>query len=406
MGKALVDAENGAGPAPIMMGGGNPAHIPQVQSVWRQRMEEILADGDSFDRMLANYDSPQGKTAFLDAMALMLQREYGWNVDARNIAITNGSQSAFFALFNLFAGLYPDGSKRHILFPLVPEYIGYADQVLFGEDFVSCPPHIEIQSEHRFKYHVDFSSLQITRNTAAICISRPTNPSGNVVSDAEIQQLAALAREHDIPFIIDNAYGFPFPGIMFAESTPYWDPNVILCMSLSKLGLPSTRTGIIVASEPIIKALSSMTAIFSLANGNLGQVITLPMLLDGSILKLSEQIIKPYYQRKSLQAQHYLNKSLGSLAGWTAHQSEGAIFLWLWLRDLEVSDSVLYERLKQRKVVVVPGSYFFYGSPPHAAYPQHHRQCLRLSYAMDQEAVRRGIAILAEELDALAAAGT
>ena len=44
--------------------------------------------------------------------------------------------------------------------------------------------------------------------------------------------------EHNIPLIIDNAYGAPFPGIIFADATPFWEPHVILTLSLSKLGLP------------------------------------------------------------------------------------------------------------------------------------------------------------------------
>src|ERR1019366_9594599 len=101
---------------------------------------------------------------------------------------------------------------------------------------------------------------------SALCVSRPTNPSGNVLTDDEVARLAAATAGADIPLIIDNAYGLPFPGIVFAQATPYWDPNVVLCMSLSKLGLPTSRTGIIIAQPKIIEAISAMNAIASLAN--------------------------------------------------------------------------------------------------------------------------------------------
>ena len=78
-----------------------------------------------------------------------------------------------------------------------------------------------------------------------ICVSRPTNPTGNVITDDELMQLDALAQQHDVPLLIDNAYGVPFPGIIFSEVRPLWNPNIILCMSLSKLGLPGARCGII-----------------------------------------------------------------------------------------------------------------------------------------------------------------
>ena len=75
--------------------------------------------------------------------------------------------------------------------------------------------------------------------------------------------------------------------------------------------------------------------------------------------------------------------------------SEGAFFLWLWFRGLPISDRELYERLKARKVLVVPGGYFFPGlSEPW----RHKRECLRMSYCTQPDALRRGIEIIADEV--------
>jgi len=51
--------------------------------------------------------------------------------------------------------------------------------------------------------------------------------------------------------VIDNAYGLPCPGIIFSEATPLWNSNIILCMSLSKLGLPGSRCDIVIAAEKV-----------------------------------------------------------------------------------------------------------------------------------------------------------
>ena len=57
-----------------------------------------------------------------------------------------------------------------------------------------------------------------------MCVSRPTNPTGNVLTDTEIQKLSKIAQDYDIPLFIDNAYGLPWPNIIFTdEATPYWD---------------------------------------------------------------------------------------------------------------------------------------------------------------------------------------
>ena len=116
-----------------MLGGGQPAAIPQVQQLWRDRVREML-DDSSIDRTLLNYDPPGGNPLFRETAAAFLSRECGWDVTRENIAVMPSSQSAFFLLFNLLAGQTGD-TKRRILFPLLPEYIGYANQALTEGQF-------------------------------------------------------------------------------------------------------------------------------------------------------------------------------------------------------------------------------------------------------------------------------
>ena len=134
-------------PGTIMLGGGNPAQIPAMNDYFQQP------------------------------------------ISAQNIELTNGSQSAFFYLFNLFAGRRADGSKKRVLFPLAPEYLGYADAGLEEGLFVSAKPNIELLPEGQFKYHVDFEHLPMNEEVGLICVSRPTNPTGNVITDDELMQL-------------------------------------------------------------------------------------------------------------------------------------------------------------------------------------------------------------------------
>src|SRR5690606_4222748 len=248
------------GPDICMLGGGQPAHIPEMNAIWRRRMEEILAEPGGFERCVANYDPPRGNPRFLDALAGLFRREFGWDVGPENLAVTAGGQTAFFFLFNLLAGEMPDGRRKKILLPLVPEYIGYANQGADGELFRAVRPKIEKTGPHEFKDRVDFDALAVTPDIAAICVSRPTNPTGNVLTDEEIARLSALAKEHGIPLIIDNPYGTPCPGIIFTGAKPVWDEHIILPLSLSKSGLPGTRTGIVVAHPKIAAAIASMSA--------------------------------------------------------------------------------------------------------------------------------------------------
>jgi valine--pyruvate aminotransferase len=391
LGRAMAGAH---GPV-RMLGGGNPAHIPEVAAEWRARMAELLAQPSAFDRMVSHYDPPVGNGAFRDALAGFLRREFGWDVGPENIAITAGGQTAFFLLFNLLAGEFSDGSRRSVLFPLVPEYIGYANQGLSPGMFRAVPPKIERRPGHRFKYHVDFDRLAVAPDVAALCVSRPTNPSGNLLTNEEIHRLDHLARNAGIPLLIDSAYGAPFPGIIFRDCDPIWNEHIILTLSLSKLGLPNTRTGIVVARPEIVRALASMTAIVGLANCPIGQTMVRPLLESGEMLRLSREVIRPFYEKKSRQAQEWIAEVFPDSLEYFVHESEGALFLWLWFPGLKIPAATLYQRLKDRGVLIIPGHYFGVGAPDDWS---HGHECIRLSFAMEEHAVREGISILAEEV--------
>ncbi len=385
-----------------MLGGGQPAHIPAVDALWRKRFEEILQSTTELEHVLGNYEPPAGNTQFRSSLAALFEREFAWPLSADNVAITMGGQTAFFFLLNALAGKHPGGQRKKILLPLVPEYIGYADQSVDGPLFRSIRPKIEKIGDHEFKYHVDFDNLEVTEEDAAICVSRPTNPTGNVLTDDEVAHLAALAKEHGIPLIIDNAYGAPFPDVIFSPATPIWNENIILTLSLSKLGLPGTRTGIVVARPEVVQAVASMTSIAGLANSNLGQALVEPLIRSGEILKLSRELIRPFYQEKSTQALAWIHEFFDDSLNYRIHRSEGALFLWAWFEDLPITSKQLYGRLKARGVLVVPGNYFFFGqeqggATTHDAW-KHRDECIRINFSMPEAIVEDGIRIIAEEV--------
>ena len=379
-----------------MLGGGNPGAIPEVQQYFRGAMANLIRSDQSFDDITGRYDSPDGDAGFRQTMASFLNEQFEWHLGPDNIAVTNGSQSSFFTLFNLFAGEFADGKNRKILLPVTPEYIGYSDVGLGNDLFVSIQPTIELLDDHLFKYHLDLEQLSVDDSIGAVCVSRPTNPTGNVLTDEEIAVIHEQCQTADVPFIIDGAYGTPFPNIIFTEARPVWDHNIILCLSLSKIGLPGVRTGIVVASEPVIEAISASNAIMSLAPGSIGPSLIQPALQNGDVTRISNQLVKPFYRNKAWQAVDWLRQQLHGLP-FRIHQPEGAIFLWLWLEGLPVTSIELYERLKHRGVLVIAGEHFFPGLQDDGSW-RHRYECLRISYAGDERTVFEGIRIIADEV--------
>jgi len=402
MGRAVDDAAR-LGTEISMLGGGNPASIPEVNAFWRQAMNELMSRGDEFERTIASYDTPQGRQEFLEAIAFLLHEQCGWDVDAHNIAVSNGSQSAFFSLFNAFAGQFPDGSFRKVLFPLMPEYIGYADQSVYAEDLEGLPATINNVGPNRFRYHLDLDRFQQRlvehdklggKDLGALCVTRPTNPSGNVLTDEEIRTIADTTRCRNIPFFLDSAYGLPFPGIVFDQATPRWEKHMVVSLSLSKLGLPGLRTGIVVADKPLIKTLSSINAVVNLASGSFGPALTARAFRSGAILELVKAYVTPFYQKKRALALQLLDKSLGaSGVPYRIHESGGAFFLWIWLPGFKAGTRALYETLKASGTLIIPGAAFFFGlDEADAAWGiTHGNECFRMSFASPDSDLERGI---------------
>lgn len=380
-------------PEMIFMGGGNPARIPEMEVVFKTQYKRLSESSEQLYSTTGVYQSPQGELGFRRDIATMLKHQFGWQVTEANIAISNGSQSAFYILFNLLAGHMPDGSFKSIHLPLTPEYIGYNDLGLSEKFFTGSKPGIELIGDHQFKYHVNFDDLAVDDKTAALCVSRPTNPTANVLTDDEISHLDQIAQQADIPLIIDGAYGVPFPNINFVEAAPHWNNNTILVLSLSKLGLPGVRTGIVVASEQVTQAFSSANTVINLASGNIGPSLTRSLFASGEIVELSKQYVQPFYQQRSQQVMALLIQAMSDLPC-RIHLSEGAIFLWLWFEGLPITSEALYQRLKKRGVLVVSGHHFFAGIDDQ--WP-HQYECIRVSYVQDLSDIEQGIKIIAEE---------
>jgi len=380
----------------LMLGGGNPASIPLIEERLTELMQSLLDQGKLIDT-LANYDGPKGKDTFASAIAELFNELYDWKLTSDNVMLTNGSQNAFFYLFNLLGGNFKGGKKKKILFPLAPEYIGYADASVAEDAFVAVKPKITELDNQMFKYNVDFDALKVTDEIGAICVSRPTNPTGNVLTNEEVNKLDLLAKANNIPLIIDNAYGTPFPNIIFEDVEPHYNDNTVLCLSLSKFGLPGARCGIVIANTHTIKAMTNLSGIMALSPGGIGPEIVLPLVKNKEIIELSDTVIKPFYKEKSVIAINLLRSKITS-ENFRIHKAEGALFLWLWFKDLPISSNELYKMLKNKGLIVVSGHYFFPGLDQDW---KHKNECLRLNYAQDSKVVERGIEILAETINEL-----
>ena len=185
------------------------------------------------------------------------------------------------------------------------------------------------------------------------------------------------------------------PGAVFTDAIPVFGDHIILTLSLSKLGLPGTRTGIVVARPEIASAIAAMPSVVGLANTNAGQQLVKPLLDSDELLQLSRQVIRPFYETRAHDAGRWMHGAFGDTPGWSLHRCEGAFFRWLRLTGLPIATRELYQRLKTRQVLVVPGEDFFFGLPHD--WP-HRTECLRLNCSGNPETVQEALHIIADEV--------
>jgi valine--pyruvate aminotransferase len=360
----------------INLSAGNPVILPEIEQMWRDYTHELLA-GPDFGEVVCRYGSSQGYQPLIEAIVNDFNHRYQLNLTSRNVLITPGSQSLYFYATNAFGGHTVGGQMKSVVLPLSPDYTGYGGMAVEPESVVAYIPMLDLDAaNHSFKYRPDFSQLQINETTGCVLFSRPCNPTGNVLTNEEVEKIATLAANYDVAVLIDSAYAPPFPALNFTEMTPVFGENILHCMSLSKAGLPGERIGIALGSEKLIGALESFQTNMCIHSSRYGQAIAAKAIASGRLADLATTVIRPYYQQKFAVLEAGLTQFMPKDLPWFLHRGEGAIFAWMWFQDLPITDWELYQALKQVGIIVVPGNSFF---PGLRADWVHKQQCIRIS---------------------------
>ena len=347
--------------------------------------------------MVCRYGSSKGYQPFIEVVLNDFNHRYGLTLTDRNILITPGSQALYFLAANALGGYTDDGDLKEIVLPLSPDYTGYGGVTLIPEALRACRPNIELGSNpHRFKYRPDFSQLEITDKTGFVLFSRPCNPTGNVLTDQEVLKISALAAPYNAPVLVDSAYAPPSPALNYTDMSPIFGANMVHCMSLSKAGLPGERIGIAIGDAKVIQVLESFQTNLCIHSSRYGQAIAARAIASGALADISLTVIRPHYQDKFTVLETTLDESMPKAVPWRLHRGEGAIFAWLWLQDLPITDWEFYQELKQYGVIVVPGSPFFPGLREDWS---HTQQCLRISLTAKKEAIATALKRLSELVD-------
>ncbi|WP_238918319.1 pyridoxal phosphate-dependent aminotransferase [Clostridium sp. YIM B02555] len=352
---------------------GNP-NVPAPESV-KEAILDILENEDS--TVVHGYTSAQGDDKVRESIADSINKRFGTNFTKNNLYMTIGAAASISICFKALSCK----DDEFITFaPFFPEYRCFVEAT--GAKLIVVKANIE-----NFQINFEEFEKSINKNTKAVIINSPNNPSGVVYSEETILKLTKLLKEkskeygHTIYLISDEPYReIVYKGVEVPYITKYYD-NTFVCYSYSKsLSLPGERIGYVLVPNEIENFQDTYAAICG-AGRVLGYV-NAPSLFQRVVAKCADQTsdVSIYERNKEL-----LYNGLIEM-GYKCVEPGGAFYLFP--QSLEADAKAFCERAKKYDLLLVPGDDF--GCPGH----------VRISYCVQTEQIVNALPIfkkLAEE---------
>ncbi len=323
---------------------GNPS-IPAPNEV-NEAMIKLLTDTDPVK--LHGYTSAQGAPDVRKTIADSINRRFSINADPNLIYMTCGAAASLTISLNAICN---NGDEVIALAPFFPEYRVFAEKAGAKLVVAKC---------RESDFQIDFETLEnaITPNTKAIIVNSPNNPTGVVLSEDTIIELASLLNKKQQEygkriFIICDE---PYRELAYGVEVPYipnYYNNTIVCYSYSKsLSLPGERIGYIFVS-PKIDNCNKVYAAVCGAGRALGFVCA-PSLLQFTVRDCVDLTgdVSAYKKNRDL-----LYNALTEY-GYTAAKPDGAFYLFI--KSPEPDANAFCEKAKKYDLLLVPSDSFGY----------------------------------------------
>ncbi len=207
-------------------------------------------DNPGFNR----YCDTFGVAGLRDALADKLRAENDLDVERANVLVTAGATNALGVSVQT---LVDDGDEVMLLAPFWPFFRGMVRMA--GGNAVEVPFYTRLY-ESPDEDVTDLMERALTPRTVAVYLNSPNNPSGKVLTRAQLEAIAAFATRHDLWLVSDEAYdGMTFDGRAHVSpaSLPGMRERTISIFTFSKVYMfAGLRLGYAVGSEPVIRALN------------------------------------------------------------------------------------------------------------------------------------------------------
>jgi aspartate aminotransferase len=308
--------------------------------------EELVQAARAPGPRLHSYMPNAGLLPTRQALAGYLSRVHHLEFKAHDLVLTCGASGG---LNVILKALLDPGDEVVILAPYFPEYLFYVDNH-GGVGRI-------VETDQDFLPDLERLAAALTRQTRAVLINSPNNPTGQIYDAATLQELGRFLTHHagrhgrPVYLVADEPYrhlvydGAEVPSVFAAY------PNTLLATSFSKdLSIPGERLGY-VAVSPRATGRGELEGALVLANRILG-FVNAPALMQRVVAALTEVSldITPYARRRELFC------DVLTEAGYKFLKPRGAFYLFPEAPGGD--DLVFVERLKEKNILAVPGRGF------------------------------------------------
>jgi aspartate aminotransferase len=322
----------------------------------------------NFSRYTAVAGIPEVRKAVVDRHAA----DFGTNYAVDECVFTTGGK---LALFNAIQVLIDHGDE--VILP-VPYWVSFVDIIKYAG---GVPVLVESQESEDFRVTAKMIEAAITPKTKAIILNTPSNPSGAVVSPADLEAIVRLAHARGIYLILDECYVYlTFTGAIVSGATfTECKEHIVVLGSLSKTyAMTGWRAGFALGPKTIIAAMSKLQ---SQSTSN-----TSSMVQKAAIAALSgPQDCIGEMRADYLKLRDRMLDGFKTIPGLTCTVPQGAFYVYpnvsafIGKGGIKSAADLASKLLAEAHVVVVPGEAF--GTNEH----------IRLCYAVSAETIDLGI---------------
>jgi aspartate aminotransferase len=345
-------------------GAGEP-HFNTPQHIKDAAIEAIEKN---FSRYTAVPGIPEVRKAIVERHAT----DFGSGYAIDECVFTTGGK---LALFNAIQVLVDHGDE--VVLP-VPYWVSFKDIIEYAGGKV-----VFVESDEREDFRITAKMIEaaITPKTKAIILNTPSNPSGAVVSAADLEAIVRLAHARGIYLLLDECYAYltyagkPVSGGTFTDCKEH----VIILGSLSKTyAMTGWRAGFALGPKQIISAMSKLQS-QSTSNATSFVQKAAVAALTGSQQCVAEM------RADFLKLRDRILAGLKTIPGLSCSVPQGAFYVYpnvsafFGKGGLKTASDVAAKLLSDARVVVVPGEAF--GTKDH----------IRLSYAASAGVVDEGV---------------